>query len=728
MLKKGRYIQLVRYIVAGGLAYVFELTLLLSLKNFAHFSAELSTAIAFWVGLFTAFVLQKTFAFNDYRKEAKLISQQLGLYLALVLFNYIFTLVFISLFDDSLIVVSRTVALAIVTVWNYAFYKYLFRNDKHTKMTKLFDKLNKKTHLLVASVKANWIWIFVPFIIIITFFWQYTATGSRLIGGDFDYYAQMYEAFRISILKFHQFPSYNPWMSGGIPLYQNPQFGLISIQSIFVILLGTIRGLKLAYVVYAVCGYVGMYFLGRKVFKASKLRSLLVGLLWIFGGFFAGHGISHFTFSLFFLFPWIIYFLIKWRVRYSWLYLGVLLSAIVLSSLHYGFLMMGMASLMFFPIYILVGNYNNKFNLQALPVKDFVKFSIKTLGVFVLLSGYRIITTYLFLSNNSRPAAVLGEAPPGVNILLEALFLPIGTVFKIPTGIQWGWGEYSAYAGMGVTITVAVIIIGLIKQKRTLLTKKERVILTALLFLGLISFLLAIGNVNEFSPYNMLRKLPGFSQTRVSSRWLVFVSFSLLSLIVAWKRNRALITFLLTLSIIELYIFYGPVHVPGSNQAVVPDVKNINPIIKQIDTREMVRAEVQKNLSYSYYYSTIQNIGQIYADDSIINTLNKVLGTNKCGENKISTCSFVLSDNADVLFWSPNKIILKRTAPGVIELNMNVDNSWKINNKYLFGHIKNLDPTLNLTIQDDDANTYNLEYSPKLSPSWLLWKPNNIRF
>ena len=121
--------QLFRYIVAGGLSYALELTLILSLHEFLNLSNTTSTALAFWAGLLTSFVLQKLFAFNDFNREIKAISRQLSGYLALVLVNYAFTLLVVALFPENLLLFSRTLALAIVTMWNYLVYKKLFRKN-----------------------------------------------------------------------------------------------------------------------------------------------------------------------------------------------------------------------------------------------------------------------------------------------------------------------------------------------------------------------------------------------------------------------------------------------------------------------------------------------------------------------------------------------------------------------------------------------------------------------
>jgi putative flippase GtrA len=115
-----------RYIMAGGLSYAIELSFLLAFHKLGHLSVEASTAIAFWIGILTSFLFQKLFAFQDYQKTLRVISQQIIGYTLLVAFNYAFTLCVVALFPAGLIIFSRTLALAMVTVWNYFIYKRLF--------------------------------------------------------------------------------------------------------------------------------------------------------------------------------------------------------------------------------------------------------------------------------------------------------------------------------------------------------------------------------------------------------------------------------------------------------------------------------------------------------------------------------------------------------------------------------------------------------------------------
>src|SRR6266516_7540877 len=62
---------------------------------------------------------------------------------------------------------------------------------------------------------------------------------SRIEYGDFGYFAQVYEAIKLSILGYHQFPWWNPWIAGGIPLYANPQAGVFSITTLFALIFTT---------------------------------------------------------------------------------------------------------------------------------------------------------------------------------------------------------------------------------------------------------------------------------------------------------------------------------------------------------------------------------------------------------------------------------------------------------------------------------------------------------
>lgn len=127
-----------RYVFIGCLAYFIELCVLFSFSHLLKLSPTISVGISFWVGLIVAFILQKIFAFKNNSKHKKTVALQIVLYLILVAFNYIFTLLFVH-FTESLIglFASRTIALIITTLWNFLIYKRVIFRETPFKLPKL---------------------------------------------------------------------------------------------------------------------------------------------------------------------------------------------------------------------------------------------------------------------------------------------------------------------------------------------------------------------------------------------------------------------------------------------------------------------------------------------------------------------------------------------------------------------------------------------------------------
>jgi putative flippase GtrA len=134
MLKKAlRESSLFRYVFVGGLTYLADIAVLIGLYSGLHASRALAASASFWVGLLFSFFLQKLVAFQDYQKEMKALSKQALYYAILVIFNYSLTVFVVSLFPGRDIVYSRTLAVAITTLWNYIIYKHLVFNDRGKK-------------------------------------------------------------------------------------------------------------------------------------------------------------------------------------------------------------------------------------------------------------------------------------------------------------------------------------------------------------------------------------------------------------------------------------------------------------------------------------------------------------------------------------------------------------------------------------------------------------------
>lgn len=721
MLKKHLNLSLLRYVIAGLGSFAFELSFAIFLHSVLGLHRTLSTSIAFWFAVLVSFLLQKLFTFRNYEKQfTKLATQGTG-YSLLVVCNYLFTVLIVSIFSDSNFILARIFALGCTTIWNYFLYKNVIFGDK--KLFRAFTINNK----LLARRAAYFLLLSVPIVI---FMYQYAFTGNKMMGGDFDYYAQFYEAFRISVLKFHQFPFWNPWMSGGMPLFANPQFGTFSLQSILALIFGATYGLKLAYVCYAIAGFWGMYAIGTRILSAPRLRSALVSYIWVFCGFFAWHGMSHFTFALFFLFPWQVYFIHKRHEKHSWIYFGLIEAIIINSSVHYAFLMTALALSVFFLVSIIdlkASKVRSRLSMIITFTKQDVLFVLKTTGLILLLSAYRFILTLGFVQGNSR-ILDMTEHSEKIKVLIGSVFLPIGNWMGVPDRLQYGWVEYNMYIGLGAGFALIIILLSFARRKFRLefsITSESKRFLIGCSILGVIGIMLALGDFSKLSPFNMLQQIPGFTQTRVPSRWIIMLVFPILVCFLAWKKNTKLVNILLFASIIELFIFHGPITHQGKDQVYLPKT-TFSSELKQFDSGRR-HHDYMSVIDHSYTYNTSRNFGSIDSDDPLLNTLNAFVGTSKCGINVLDYCDLVLSDNATISYWSPNQIIVKRTSSGPIKLNINKERNWRVNDEYPFANEKRINPVEYFVIPDGKVQTYDLVYAPKLSPAWWSLKLHKIQ-
>lgn len=120
----------IRYIAVGGISYFVELGIILLMVQAFGFHRTVATGISFWIALIISFILMKIVAFKNYEKQLNTIFKQSALYLFIVLLNYAFTLSLVSFFSEDKLIISRSLAMLIVTTWNYLFYKLVIFKEK----------------------------------------------------------------------------------------------------------------------------------------------------------------------------------------------------------------------------------------------------------------------------------------------------------------------------------------------------------------------------------------------------------------------------------------------------------------------------------------------------------------------------------------------------------------------------------------------------------------------
>src|SRR5271167_2122256 len=100
-------------------------------------------------------------------------------------------------------------------------------------------------------------------------FYRFFGHFSRLIAWsgfgrfDWDYHMQLHWVIWYTITHFHQFPFWNPYKCGGMPLLGNPQSPILTPFLLVDLLFGPVIGLHLASIVHVAIAFGGAYFLAR---------------------------------------------------------------------------------------------------------------------------------------------------------------------------------------------------------------------------------------------------------------------------------------------------------------------------------------------------------------------------------------------------------------------------------------------------------------------------------
>ncbi len=524
---------------------------------------------------------------------------------------------------------------------------------------------------------------------IFLFLHKFVLHTNGILPGDWDYFAQLYEAARRSIVEFHQFPWWNPWMSGGVPLYANPQFGLLSIQMPFVIIFGTLAGLHIAILFYFLLGFWGMLKLLLRL-KTNTYIGILLSYIWIFSSFPAWHMAGgHLTFGTYLLAPWFFYFLLNIRKPKGWLWFGLFTAFLINQSLHYmtvHILVLGAVAFIY-QIFIL----NKK---HVLSVREQLKPYLLSAVIVLPLIIHKIYYTLQYIHDYPRIPPLETSTP--INMITAALTFrgskvidPIATQFG-----SYGWSEYAAYFGL---LSLGLLAYLVIKNHEDLKFSKpqDTVLLTGLIII----FVIALGNFSVISPYAIMKHLPIFNQMQVAPRWLGWFVFGAI-LYLAKLPGKKIFIIILIISVVDVFQSNYRVINYDLGTYKTPYTKSL--VLKQ--SAFVANGHVGSPVNQRFLHATQSNEGDIFGYEPIVGfggDINEAYSTlsSRCAKNR-TVCNFVITNNAVVTYWSPNRIELKRTGNGDIKINENPGAYWLINGRRAFKPMRVLELKQNFVISD----------------------------
>lgn len=332
-------------------------------------------------------------------------------------------------------------------------------------------------------------------------FYRFFGQFSRLIAWDgfgrfdWDYHAQLHWASWYTITHFHQFPFWNPYKCGGMPLLGNPQSPILTPFLLPDLLFGPVIGLHLGSIVHVAIAFGGAYFLAR-VLGISRLGAVACA------GAFAGNSGFYmyyewgdwFHLSLAYA-PWVIALLWVGAERHRLIFAavgGFLLALMVMEAALYQMLwtatMLGVLAL------ALAFQRRSWFPLLLLA----------TTGVFT--AGFLMVRLLPGLAFTGMHSTVrTPDEGFSIQYLLIALF----------AHSQEYWDPHDnrliLTAYIGVLFGGLALLGGALRFRRAF----------PWVILAILMLAMARGYFSDYSPWVLIHKLPFFASMRSPERWLI---------------------------------------------------------------------------------------------------------------------------------------------------------------------------------------------------------------
>jgi hypothetical protein len=320
--------------------------------------------------------------------------------------------------------------------------------------------------------------------------------------GDWQMIHHNWEAAYVTLSRFGEWPLWDPFHCGGVPILGNPESQLYTPWFLLSFAFGTVVAVKLMLVGHALIAAVGMYWLVRRGYQLHRAAAALAAVAWSCSGWFIWDGAGgHATFFSFTFAPWLSYFIRRGRDP-------VVDATAVAALLTLSLLGGGTYPLPFFLIWI-----SFELSLRAVRLRalwETVRFGALSLALLCLGGAIRLVP--IFLTLQAYPRKV-----PNRDVLALADVWEMLTArehaWRYP-GHVFVWPEYGSYVGIAVVLLAALAVpLALRRSRRHLL-----VALT--LYTSLM-----LGNLGPYAPYTLLHHLPVYDSLRVPSRFAVFVTF-----------------------------------------------------------------------------------------------------------------------------------------------------------------------------------------------------------
>ena len=328
-------------------------------------------------------------------------------------------------------------------------------------------------------------------------------TGS----GDWQRFQHQWEAARVAVMRWGEFPLWDPFHCGGVTLFGDPEAQVYGPLFWLLLPLGTTIGLKVFFVLHTAAGLAGMFVLARRELGAGVAPALVAAVVWGFSGFFAWHGSSgHITFLPFYFAPWL---LLAWRRAAENPRWCVAVAAIMALVLFEG----GVYPFPYFTLFLVFDAMARMLGREGR--RGIVRAGAIAGVLTLLLGSFRLLPILETLELSPRLTSSVDSVS-----FREVVVMLTGRgpeyEYEYPFGHEYVWPEYGSYVGWMPLIAAGLGCIVAVRGGRW------RLAFGAILFGGLM-----LGYASPWHPWAILHLVPPFDSLRVPSRFAVLFTFYL---------------------------------------------------------------------------------------------------------------------------------------------------------------------------------------------------------
>ena len=324
--------------------------------------------------------------------------------------------------------------------------------------------------------------------------------------GDWQMVHHAWEAGRVAIQRYGEWPTWNPFHCGGHSMLGNPESQHFTPFFLLSLAIGTTLALKVFLVVHAGLGLFGAYRYAKTVQGLSPRASALAAFAWSGSGFFAWHEAGgHATFAPFWLLPLV---LLAWRraVREPrWAIAVAAWMALVVAE----------GGTYPFP-YLVLALALEALRTSTRDPRGSLRAALLSGAIFLPLAAVRLVPILETLARLPRQVA----DTDGLTVAEIVDFLTAREHDWRVGGHPYVWPEYGTFLGR---IVLVLAMIGLGESVMPGRRAARGAALSAIVFLALVT-----GDAwGALAPWSWIHELPVYDSLRVPSRFMVLFTFPL---------------------------------------------------------------------------------------------------------------------------------------------------------------------------------------------------------